>query len=128
MLKLRGKEEERKPKKNPGFSSQAGTQAYSAKQILGEPNKYPAVGDSPVAWAPSFEDVSDERYIKVAFQKPMPIQQVMVAESKQAGSVGAIYLFDRNQKEILWHPCSDPLTLGKITASFFHSDDIWMIG
>ncbi len=84
-----------------GFSSQAGTQAYSAKQILGEPNKYPSIGDSPVAWAPSFEDVSDERYIKVAFQRPMAIQQVMVAESKQAGSVGAIYLFDRNQKGYL---------------------------
>ncbi len=81
-----------------GFSSQAGSSAYSAKQVLGEPNKYPAFGDAPVAWSPNFEDVSEERYIKVGFLKPMIIQQVLVAETNQAGCVGAIFLYDRNQK------------------------------
>ncbi len=81
-----------------GYSSQAGYQANSAKQVLGEPNKYPALGNSPVAWAPSFEDAAEERYIKVGFQKPMTIQQVMIAETNQKGAVQAVYLFDRNQK------------------------------
>jgi outer membrane protein OmpA-like peptidoglycan-associated protein len=84
-----------------GFSSQAGQSAYSAKQVLGEPNKFPALGDAPVAWSPHFEDASDERYIKVGFQKPMTIQQVMVAESNQGGCVQRIILFDRNQKEYI---------------------------
>jgi outer membrane protein OmpA-like peptidoglycan-associated protein len=84
-----------------GFSSQAGQQANAAQQVLGPPNKFPASGDSPVAWAPHYEDATGAPYIKVGFSRPTPVQQVLIAESHQTGCVQAVYLFDRNQKEYL---------------------------
>jgi outer membrane protein OmpA-like peptidoglycan-associated protein len=83
-----------------GYSSQDGYNAYSAKQALGEPDKWPACGDAGTAWAPGDRPPDEEGiYIRVAYKEPMLIRQVMVAETNRAGCVEAIYLIDRNRKE-----------------------------
>lgn len=83
-----------------GYSSQDGYNAYSAKQVLGEPDKWPACGDAGTAWAPGDATPGEEGvYIRVAFKEAMPIRQVMVAETNRAGCVEAIYLIDRNRRE-----------------------------
>jgi hypothetical protein len=84
-----------------GYSSQAGFNAYSAKQVLGEPDKWPASGDAGTAWAPGDRIGQDEVYVKVGFRDPRPARQVVVAETNQAGSVDRIYLYDRNRREHL---------------------------
>src|SRR5437773_2301832 len=71
------------------FSSQLSDARYSAKQLLGKPNKCPANGDSPCAWS-SKEDAlygGGEGRIKVSFKKPMQIQQVGIAENYNPGAV-----------------------------------------
>ncbi|MFT7589402.1 MAG: OOP family OmpA-OmpF porin, partial [Limisphaerales bacterium] len=84
-----------------GFSSEASYSAYSSKQVLGPPNKLPSFGDAGTAWTPGESQNGEERYIKVGFEQPIKIKQVVVAESFQAGSVDKIILFDRNNREFV---------------------------
>ena len=71
------------------FSSQntgLAKQQCKASQVLGKPNKLPAVGSSLVAWVPEMDDKGIE-YITVSFKKAQKIQQVAVAESFNPGSI-----------------------------------------
>ena len=80
------------------FSSQYMSTKYSANQVLGQPNSFPEGGDSKVSWSPKDEDGKLE-YIKVKFDNPMPVQQVVVYENHHPGAVSAVYLYDENDKE-----------------------------
>ncbi|HEY6172775.1 MAG TPA: OmpA family protein [Candidatus Kapabacteria bacterium] len=83
------------------FSSELSTPRYSVKQVLGRPDKCPASGDSPMAWAGKADrDYSNsEERIKVGFAKPMQIQQVAIAENYNPGSVSKVILTDVANKE-----------------------------
>lgn len=76
------------------FSSQYGVKQYSAKQALGKPNVLPAAKDSPCAWSPRQEQSRTDEYLVLGFQNPMAIQQVVVAESHNPGSVSRVLLYD----------------------------------
>jgi outer membrane protein OmpA-like peptidoglycan-associated protein len=78
------------------FSSQIGTKEYSAKQVLGKPNKCPASGDSPCAWFGKSDGLfgGREERIKVGFEKPTQIQQVAIAENFNPGAVEKVILYD----------------------------------
>ncbi|RLD25787.1 MAG: OmpA family protein [Bacteroidetes bacterium] len=82
------------------FSSQYMSTKYSADQILGQPNSFPKGGDSKLSWSPKDEDGKLE-FIKVKFDNPMPVQQVVVYENHHPGAVSAVYLYDENDKEYL---------------------------
>ena len=59
------------------YSSQYMSTKYSADQVLGQPNSFPKGGDSKVSWSPKTEDGKLE-FIKVKFENPMPVLQVVI--------------------------------------------------
>lgn len=75
--------------------------AYRSKQILGVPNKLPDFGDSPCAWSPADADGRNEEWIKVGFDKTIPLKQIAIAENFNPGSVVRVYAYDASGKEYL---------------------------
>jgi len=80
------------------YTSQLGTKEYSARQLLGKPNKCPDAGDSPCAWAAAHDgpDGGGEEHLKVGYARAMYIQQVAIAENFNPGAVERVYIFDLN--------------------------------
>lgn len=78
------------------YSSQKASLRYSAKQVLGKPDKMPATGESPCAWAGKYDGDrgGSEEKLKVGFKKPMQIQQVAIAENLAPGAVEQVILYD----------------------------------
>jgi outer membrane protein OmpA-like peptidoglycan-associated protein len=75
--------------------------AYRAKQILGEPNKLPAIGNSPVAWSPADAESRNEEWIKVGFSESITLSQVAIGENFNAGAIARVYVYDDAGKEFL---------------------------
>ncbi|MCF2488533.1 OmpA family protein [Dyadobacter sp. CY347] len=75
--------------------------AYRAKQILGIPNKLPDFGNSPCAWMPADPDGRNEEWIKVGFEKTIPLKQVAIAENFNPGAIARVYAYDESGKEFL---------------------------
>ncbi len=78
------------------FSTQSGEIKWSAKQVLGKPNKCPASGESPNAWVGKNDGNigGGEERLKVGYKKPMQIQQVAIAENLNPGAVEQVILYD----------------------------------
>jgi OmpA-OmpF porin, OOP family len=77
-----------------GFSSQNGEKGFGAIQALGQPNKMPASGISEVAWMPDMRSRLPLEWIRVAFERPEPAEQVLLAENSRPGAVAAVFLYD----------------------------------
>lgn len=75
--------------------------AFRAKQILGQPNKLPDLGNSPCAWSPAEADGRNEEWIKVGFEKSLPLRQIAIAENFNAGAITRVYAYDAAGKEYL---------------------------
>lgn len=85
------------------FSSQRGTVDYAANQILGAPNAMTQGSNPANAWSPLKENAYLGESIHVEFVKPMPIQQVIIAESAKPGSIETITLFDtKNRRHLVY--------------------------
>lgn len=80
-------------------SSETSPLQYSAMQALHRPNFYPRGGESPNAWRPRKDNT--EEFIVVAFDKPIKIQQVAIAETENPGAVKAVYAYDKTNREYL---------------------------
>jgi outer membrane protein OmpA-like peptidoglycan-associated protein len=114
-----------------GFSSEfknidkPQTNQYRAVQVLGKPNKLPAIGQSPVAWSPERQSNPDSEWIKVGFEKPMNIEQVVVAENFNPGSITHVYVYDISDKEYLIYRNLNvaPLTIGGRMFQIFQKTD-----
>jgi outer membrane protein OmpA-like peptidoglycan-associated protein len=73
---------------------------YPAQQVLGNPDVLPGnQGDSPLAWVPQKPD--RQEFIKVAFEQPLKIQQIAIAESRNPGAISEIYTYDTEGNEYL---------------------------
>lgn len=77
------------------YSSQKESKAYSAKQVLGPPSKLPSYGDCGCAWTPSLPNNSDEEFVRVGFAQRIKVQQIIISENYNAGTIKAIYLYDQ---------------------------------
>lgn len=85
------------------FSSQYGTKDYSANQVLGVPNATGGNNLNDMAWVPKRENSPTGEFIHVAFNTPMRIRQVAVAESLNPGAIHKIYLYGPSgQKELIY--------------------------
>ncbi|KAH3737619.1 hypothetical protein DPMN_044212 [Dreissena polymorpha] len=84
-----------------GYSSQYGSDNFSAEAILGVPDMYPTYGKAIAAWAP---DVIDEnQFLEFQFATPVYVTKVDVYEVYKAGGVKAIKCFDVSEAWItLW--------------------------
>ena len=81
------------------YSSELSEKEYSAEQVTGKPDVLPQGGDSPNAWMPLNPNKSE--FIKVWFDNPMPIQQIVIAESFNPSATHQIYAYDSKGKEYL---------------------------
>jgi hypothetical protein len=72
-------------------STQYTDSAWSANQVLGPPNVFPAYGDNDKAWASLGADDRDE-YIEVGFASAGSISAVEVVETYNPGAVDEIQL------------------------------------
>ncbi len=95
-------------------SSEIGSKEYSAKQVLGKPNKCPASGDSPCAWFGRSDGLfgGREEHIKVGYKKPMQIQQVGIAENFNPGAVEKVILYDtKDEPHVVYHGEAAPVNV-----------------
>jgi hypothetical protein len=83
-----------------GFSSQYSEDSWSAHQILGAPNVYPAMGDRAEAWASLTADGGPE-WIEVGFDQPRPISQVQIFETFNPGAIAKVELITVSGRRIL---------------------------
>lgn len=72
---------------------------YKAVQALGKPSKLPLTGDSPCAWSPLYPDNLSDDWIRVGFDKAVPVRQIVVGENVNPGAVVRVSLFDEAGKE-----------------------------
>ncbi len=86
-----------------GFSSEFRSEnygeGYHASQILNKPNKLPASGDSPCAWSPAQQNGNAEEWIKVGFEKPIPLSQIMIGENFNPGSISRVLAYSTDGQE-----------------------------
>jgi OOP family OmpA-OmpF porin len=67
---------------------------YLAGQILGKPNISGLLKANPSAWAPSKENNPNGEWIRVGFSKPQYVQQVIINETFNPGTISAVFLED----------------------------------
>jgi outer membrane protein OmpA-like peptidoglycan-associated protein len=93
---------------------------FRAIQILGRPNKLPDIGKSPCAWSPALANSVNEEWIKVGFDKTIPLRQVAIAENFNAGAIVRVYAYNENGDEFLLIENSITPTkeIGKMTYIF----------
>ncbi len=81
------------------YSSELTPIQHSANQALNKPNVLPNAGENPNAWTP--KPSKKLEFIKVGFDQPMKIKQIVVGESNNPGSVYQVYTYDANDNEYL---------------------------
>lgn len=110
--------------KTLGYSSEYRPGPYGkefrAIQILGRPNKLPDVGNSPCAWSPAQANSIGDEWIKVGFEKSIPLRQVAIAENFNAGAIARVYAYNEKGEETLLIENSITPTkeIGKFTYIF----------
>ena len=77
------------------FSSEYSTTEWSANQILGAPDVYPAYGDIVGAWASASGD-NNREFIQLGFNQAAPISYIDIYETLAAGSIDTIYVKNPN--------------------------------
>mgnify|MGYP002713017253 CR=1 FL=1 len=81
------------------FSSELTPIQYSAEQALGKPNVLPAAGESPSAWTPDRPNSTE--FLKVGFDNPIQIRQIVIAESYSPSAISNVYAYDESGREHL---------------------------
>lgn len=79
------------------YSSELTPIQYSAEQVLGKPTVLPAAGESPTAWTP--DRPNKQEFLKVGFDNPMKIRQVVIAESYSPTAISQVYIYDNQENE-----------------------------
>ena len=82
------------------FSSQYHSSGYSAAQVLGTPNAFPAYGFSPLSWTSATPDGRRE-FLTLTFPDPAPINFVDIYETGNPGAVDSIFVKDTLNNYIL---------------------------
>ncbi|NIJ52078.1 OmpA family protein [Dyadobacter arcticus] len=95
-------------------------QAFRSKQILGRPSKLPDFGNSPCAWSPAEADGRNEEWIKVGFEKTIPLRQIAIAENFNPGAIARVYAYDESGKEylVLEAPAGQQMVKGRMLQVF----------
>jgi OOP family OmpA-OmpF porin len=104
------------------------TKERSPEQVLGKPNKCPASGDSPCAWAGGSDGEyfgGREERITVGYKKAMQIQQVAIAENYNPGAVEQVILYDtKDVAHVVFHGEAAPVKVKSrvMNVSFLKTD------
>ena len=84
------------------YSSQFSKTKKSAKMVLGWPNAVITGGESDAAWSVKLKNGQEEpkpAFIKVAYEKPMKIRQVVVCENNAPGAITEIIIYGTKKGE-----------------------------
>lgn len=73
-------------------------QQYRAIQVLGKPNKLPQAESGASAWRAAQADTGEE-WVKVGFETPTSIRQIVIAENFGAGCVTTVLAYDTQGQE-----------------------------
>ncbi|ADQ16215.1 OmpA/MotB domain protein [Leadbetterella byssophila DSM 17132] len=73
---------------------------HRAIQVLGPPSVLPQTISSACSWRPTGTSFGED-YIKVAFDKPQKVKQIIVGETVGPGAVGRIFGYTTKNKEVL---------------------------
>jgi len=83
------------------YSSQKSEKAFSAKQAIGKPSKYPNPGHTTCAWSPEYSDLRNTEFIEVSFPLAIVANQIAVVENSNSGHIQSIYVYDEKHNEKL---------------------------
>ena len=87
------------------FSSQYSDTDWSAEQVLGSPDTYPAHGDRPTAWCPKMNNTDQTEFIRVGFESPTYMEGLKVYETCNPGAIVRVVAVDEvGQSYSLWQP------------------------
>lgn len=100
-----------------GYSSQFGSKEFSANQVLGKPNSI-TYGRSMTAWAQAAEE-SGKEFVKVGFSSPIYVQQIVIMENLNPGSITEIILYDEAGKDYTVYKNGKPISTGVPEARLF---------
>jgi len=82
------------------FSSEVSAKQFAAKQVLGEPSSYPSSDYNPTAWSPKKEASGKGEFIRVKFDNPFTIRQVVIVENHNPGAIERVSIFNTGGSEI----------------------------
>ncbi len=82
------------------FSSEYSETSWSANQVLGPPNVFPAYGDIGQAWAAETSDGQRE-FLELYYSHAVAVEQINIYETYNPGAVDSIYLRDVSSGN--WH-------------------------
>ena len=87
------------------FSSQYSDIDWSAEQVLGPPDTYPAHGDRPTAWSPGVSDTGHTEFVQVGFESPTRMEGLKIYETRNPGAITQVVAVDETgQRHSLWQP------------------------
>ncbi|MBN8707270.1 MAG: T9SS type A sorting domain-containing protein [Bacteroidetes bacterium] len=87
-----------------GFSSQWSHTTWSANQVIGEPNTYPAYGDITTSWASAGGGDIQREWLNLVYLNPEPISSIAIYETYHPGAIDTIYVKNpgTGQWEMVW--------------------------
>jgi hypothetical protein len=83
-----------------GVSSQYTNTSWSAENVLGAPDVFPASGDNAHAWASLGADTGPE-WIEVGYANPTPISAIDIVETYNPGAVHRVLLRTASGEQIV---------------------------
>jgi hypothetical protein len=96
-------------------SSEYSATSWSAQQVLGPPNVYPANGDNANAWASREADAANE-FIEVGFAQPMPMRELQIFETYNPGAIASVETIDVLGRHATLIRCGGTFTTGPCDA------------
>ena len=83
-------------------SSEYGSNAWSAKQTLGQPDYYPNYGDNGSAWAPAYIN-NGMQWVELGFAEAVYVDYVEIYETYNPGAVVKVELVDTTgRRHLIW--------------------------
>ncbi len=70
---------------------------FQKDYALGKPGMIPDGNTGPVFWSPAGDN--SKEFIKVGFETPLVVKQVIISETMNGGSISEIYGYDANGRE-----------------------------
>ncbi|KAK3103757.1 hypothetical protein FSP39_021670 [Pinctada imbricata] len=104
-----------------GYSSQYNSGSWSANQVIGKANVYPAYGDKVNTWAQSPNQLTANQYIEVGFAETLYVDKVNIYETYNAGGVKEIKFLNPSG---LWETVWKTSHVQQITTSRIFSPKI----
>lgn len=110
------------------FSSQKSNKAFSAKQALGKPSKYPNPGHTTCAWSPEYADLRSNEFLEVNFRNPVLAKQIVIVENSNSGHIQSIYIKDdvHSEKLVYQREASTIAGGGRLFVLSMNTNDLFI--